>query len=232
MARSCVGSCLWPLQFSSPCCPVSPLLFLQLRDLVPPSAAVKSPDGGDAKRPKHVVLSDTIALLRHLKEKVQQDELERQRLQLVQQQMAALGMVSAEAMAAGQQAHFPAGMMQAASNGMVPGVMSLPSAMEATTLSGAVSQSAQTLLQHSLSGSLSSYTAALPPAAAFGPSSCPELPQVCLVCTSCHLSAISLSCDPPRVLITCMRHLLYPLPAPQLCFTGPAGQEPHSLHPC
>lgn len=43
---------------------------LQLRDLVPPSASVKGPDGGDIKRPKHVVLSDTIALLRHLKEKV------------------------------------------------------------------------------------------------------------------------------------------------------------------
>lgn len=149
-------------------------MLLQLRDLVPPSAAVKGPDGGDAKRPKHVVLSDTIALLRHLKEKVQQDELERQRLQLVQQQMVAVGMVS-EAMAPGQQV---TGMMQAG-NGMVPGVMSLPSAMEATTLAGAVSQSAQSLLHHSLSGSLSSYTAALPPAAAFGPSSCPELPQVC-----------------------------------------------------
>lgn len=165
------------------------LLLLQLRDLVPPSASVKGPDGADAKRPKHVVLSDTIALLRHLKEKVQQDELERQRLQLVQQQMVAVGMVSAEAMVAPGHQHaqqVAASMMQQAGNGMVPGIMSLPAAMEATTLAGAVSQSAQSLLHHSLSGSLSSYTAALAPAAAFGPSSCPELPQVC-VCV-CPLS--------------------------------------------
>jgi hypothetical protein len=31
---------------------------------------VKGPDGGDTKRPKHVVLSDTIALLKALKDKV------------------------------------------------------------------------------------------------------------------------------------------------------------------
>lgn len=43
---------------------------VQLRELVPPSTSVKSPDGGDVKRPKHVVLSDTIALLRLLKDKV------------------------------------------------------------------------------------------------------------------------------------------------------------------
>lgn len=43
--------------------------FLQLRDLVPsanPAAAVND----DAKRPKHVVLSDTIALVKNLVGKV------------------------------------------------------------------------------------------------------------------------------------------------------------------
>jgi hypothetical protein len=44
--------------------------LLQLRELVPSAGAVKGPDGGDTKRPKHVVLSDTIALLKALKDKV------------------------------------------------------------------------------------------------------------------------------------------------------------------
>lgn len=44
---------------------------LQLRDLVPPSAANNSQQEGlDNKRPKHVVLSDTIALVKDLQDKV------------------------------------------------------------------------------------------------------------------------------------------------------------------
>ena len=44
---------------------------LQLRDLVPPSAANNSQQEGlDNKRPKHVVLSDTIALVKNLQDKV------------------------------------------------------------------------------------------------------------------------------------------------------------------
>jgi hypothetical protein len=34
---------------------------------------MKGPDGGDTKRPKHVVLSDTISLLRQLKQKVRRE---------------------------------------------------------------------------------------------------------------------------------------------------------------
>jgi hypothetical protein len=63
----------------------------------------------------------------------------------------------------------------------MPMGMSAPTAAattECTTLAGAVSQSAQYLVQHSLSGSLPSQTAAEATAAVFGPSSCPELPQV------------------------------------------------------
>lgn len=44
--------------------------LVQLRELVPPSTSVKSPDGGDVKRPKHTVLADTIQLLKLLKDKV------------------------------------------------------------------------------------------------------------------------------------------------------------------
>jgi hypothetical protein len=44
--------------------------LMQLRELVPSAGAVKGPDGADMKRPKHVVLSDTIALLKALKDKV------------------------------------------------------------------------------------------------------------------------------------------------------------------
>eukprot|EP00775_Hariotina_reticulata_P005994 gene5994-6232_t len=44
-------------------------LIDELRDLVPASAAMKGPDGSDMKRPKHVVLSDTISLLRHMKDR-------------------------------------------------------------------------------------------------------------------------------------------------------------------
>lgn len=44
---------------------------MQLRDLVPPSAANNAQqDGFDNKRPKHVVLSDTIALVKELQDKV------------------------------------------------------------------------------------------------------------------------------------------------------------------
>lgn len=45
---------------------------LQLRDLVPPSSPANSSqqDGLDNKRPKHVVLSDTIALVKELQDKV------------------------------------------------------------------------------------------------------------------------------------------------------------------
>eukprot|EP00879_Flechtneria_rotunda_P025524 GHRR01027125.1.p1 GENE.GHRR01027125.1~~GHRR01027125.1.p1 ORF type:complete len:302 (+),score=54.28 GHRR01027125.1:221-1126(+) len=60
-------------------------LIDELRDLVPPASAVKGPDGSDLKRPKHVVLSDTISLLRTLREKVQRDEEE---LRQLKQQLA------------------------------------------------------------------------------------------------------------------------------------------------
>lgn len=46
-------------------------IAVQLRDLVPPqshNSAVQ--DSQDSKRPKHVVLSDTIALVRELQSKV------------------------------------------------------------------------------------------------------------------------------------------------------------------
>lgn len=47
-------------------------VVLQLRDLVPPSSSANNPqqDGMDNKRPKHVVLSDTIALIKDLQDKV------------------------------------------------------------------------------------------------------------------------------------------------------------------
>lgn len=48
------------------CCSCLP----QLRDLVPSAGAVRGPDGSDMKRPKHVVLSDTITLLKALRDKV------------------------------------------------------------------------------------------------------------------------------------------------------------------
>lgn len=66
--RAAIAAPSWALGLSVTA--VDDLSVLQLRELVPPSASVKGPDGGDIKRPKHVVLSDTIALLRHLKEKV------------------------------------------------------------------------------------------------------------------------------------------------------------------
>ena len=45
--------------------------MLQLRDLVPPSAtSTAQQEGFDNKRPKHVVLSDTIALVKELQDKV------------------------------------------------------------------------------------------------------------------------------------------------------------------
>ncbi len=44
---------------------------MQLRDLVPPQSSMISPaDKDDSKRPKHVVLSDTIALVKELQVKV------------------------------------------------------------------------------------------------------------------------------------------------------------------
>ena len=44
---------------------------VQLRDLVPPqSQAAISADKDESKRPKHVVLSDTIALVKELRVKV------------------------------------------------------------------------------------------------------------------------------------------------------------------
>lgn len=113
---------------------------------------------------------------------VQQDEIERQRLQLVKQQMAASGMVSEPLpgmTSAGMTQQMPfTGMLPG--HGITPMALSMPSTMhESTTLAGAVSQSAQSLLQHSLSGSLSSQAAAAATATVFGPSSCPDLPQVC-----------------------------------------------------
>lgn len=59
----CLLPCIRPSVPWNPSC-------LQLRELVPSSAAMKGPDGSDMKRPKHVVLSDTISLLRHLQERV------------------------------------------------------------------------------------------------------------------------------------------------------------------
>ena len=47
------------------------VVVLQLRDLVPPSYCNNSQqDGLDNKRPKHVVLSDTIVLVKDLQDKV------------------------------------------------------------------------------------------------------------------------------------------------------------------
>ena len=44
---------------------------MQLRDLVPPqSPVILSADKDESKRPKHVVLSDTIALVKELRVKV------------------------------------------------------------------------------------------------------------------------------------------------------------------
>ena len=51
-------------------CPLH-VLGMQLRDLVPPQTANSSvQEGLDSKRPKHVVLSDTIALVKDLQIKV------------------------------------------------------------------------------------------------------------------------------------------------------------------
>ena len=46
------------------------MLLLQLRDLVPPQPLNSQQEGLDNKRPKHVVLSDTIALVKELQDKV------------------------------------------------------------------------------------------------------------------------------------------------------------------
>lgn len=47
------------------------VLLVQLRDMVPPqSPNSAAQDGLDSKRPKHVVLSDTIQLIRDLQHKV------------------------------------------------------------------------------------------------------------------------------------------------------------------
>lgn len=46
------------------------VLLLQLRDLVPPQPLSSQQEGLENKRPKHVVLSDTIALVRDLQDKV------------------------------------------------------------------------------------------------------------------------------------------------------------------
>lgn len=49
------------------------LLHLQLRELVPGNAnSTAAHEGADSKRPKHVVLSDTIALVKELQGKVRQ----------------------------------------------------------------------------------------------------------------------------------------------------------------
>jgi hypothetical protein len=113
-------------------------------------------------------------------QQVQQDEYERQRLQQImhqQQQMAPSGMV-AEQMAPAAVASGPPAVWT--NHGIMPISLSIPSAMpEATTLVGAVSQSAQSLLQHSLSASLSSQAVADATSNVFAPSSCPDLPQVC-----------------------------------------------------
>lgn len=45
-------------------------LIDELRKLVPSGATLQGPDGVDLKRPKHVVLSDTISLVKRLQEKV------------------------------------------------------------------------------------------------------------------------------------------------------------------
>lgn len=47
--------------------------LLQLRDLVPAQPLTSQQDGLDNKRPKHVVLSDTIALVKELQDKVCSD---------------------------------------------------------------------------------------------------------------------------------------------------------------
>lgn len=49
-------------------------LIDELRDLVPSAGAVRGPDGSDMKRPKHVVLSDTITLLKALRDKSERDQ--------------------------------------------------------------------------------------------------------------------------------------------------------------
>lgn len=111
---------------------------------------------------------------------VQQDEYERQRLQqlMQQQQMQMSSSMVAEQVAPAAVASGPPAASWA-NHGIMPISLSLPAAMpEATTLAGAVSQSAQSLLQHSLSASLSSQTIAAATNNVFAPSSCPDLPQV------------------------------------------------------
>eukprot|EP00878_Enallax_costatus_P001639 GHUV01001791.1.p1 GENE.GHUV01001791.1~~GHUV01001791.1.p1 ORF type:complete len:387 (+),score=123.59 GHUV01001791.1:106-1266(+) len=101
-------------------------LIDELRELVPSAATMKGPDGGDMKRPKHVVLSDTISLLKHLQQKSQQDE---QELQQLRQQLAAAAAAAPPAATAAAGSADPAG--------------------------SATGGSAQSLMQRSLSGGTS-----------------------------------------------------------------------------
>lgn len=111
---------------------------------------------------------------------VQHDEMEKQRMHMIHQQMAAGSMVSTEPTASAAMTYQPPVVGIMAGAGVTPMALSMPSTLQqSTTLAGALGQSAQSLLQHSLSGSLSSHAAATASTAVFGPSSCPELPQVC-----------------------------------------------------
>jgi hypothetical protein len=126
---------------------------------------------------------------------VQHDEMERQRMHMFHQQLAAGSMVSTEPTASTALTYQPPSVGMMAGAGVTPMALSRPSAMECTTLAGAVGQSAQSLLQHSLSGSLSSHAAAAS-TAVFGPSSCPELPQVCAAVALTSAVACLISCAP------------------------------------
>jgi hypothetical protein len=135
---------------------------------------------------------------------VQHDEIERQRMHMIQQQLAAGSMVSTEPTASAAMTYQPPVVGIMAGAGVTPMALSMPSAMECTTLAGAVGQSAQSLLQHSLSGSPTSHAAAS--TAVFGPSSCPELPQVCAAVALSCAGACRINCSPGAHGLQALKH--------------------------
>uniref|UniRef100_A0A383VKF3 BHLH domain-containing protein n=1 Tax=Tetradesmus obliquus TaxID=3088 RepID=A0A383VKF3_TETOB len=132
-------------------------LIDELRELVPSAGAVRGPDGSDMKRPKHVVLSDTITLLKALRDKSERD----------QEQLHELKRIVSDKPAA------PAAAAAAAAANAAQQAAAAPQELS----------SAQSLLQRSLSGAAGAAAtemcgaAAAVAAAAAGASVCPELPQ-------------------------------------------------------
>lgn len=106
-------------------------------------------------------------------QQVQQDELERQRLQLLKQQLAASGMAPEPVLA-------PVSSLPAGAAVMpMPMTFTTPCTGDGSMAGVPSAQAAQSLLQHSLSGSLPSQAVAAATAAVCGPNVTPELPQVC-----------------------------------------------------